>query len=460
MVWKLVAKFFSVLRCNSYFDKIVARKVHEYFVNEWSNLKVDRTKKPRLFFGPDPIINFSYWATAMKAEGFDSKSVMTSSYSINKEEDFDILLNRDSDVILRSERLKGLDPFLQGRVISHYWSYLCFDYIISNFDIFHISYVGFGILPEKYWMLEIDLIKQKGAQIIILPYGSDWIQYSKYSNSASFKHGLLAHYPHSIAGEERLEEKISFLNKKANIIVAGGNLVTKVWHVLSCNYIIVDEERFNKEEGESDKPKSGKIIIAHSPNHRLIKGTEYLIEAVEQLIREGYNIELLLLEKMKNDDVLMALKYKADILVDQLLSGYALSAIEGMACGLPVISNMEDTEYDRKVLRRFSYLDECPILSATPETIKENLKYLVKNPALVKQLGSAGREYVLKYHSRKAAQFLFNSIYDKIWFEKEVDLMSLYHPILKDSYNNRSAKVDHPLVENKIPQELLSTLNK
>ena len=45
----------------------------------------------------------------------------------------------------------------------------------------------------------------------------------------------------------------------------------------------------------------------------------------------------------------------ADIHVDQLLMGYAMSAIEGLATGLPVLSNLENEQITR-VFRRFSYL--------------------------------------------------------------------------------------------------------
>lgn len=444
----------------SYIDTSLSNYIHSYFIRRWNSLKTDTAKKPRLFFGTEPILNFSYWARGMKEIGFESMSVMNTVYSINKKEDFDVLLDRDRDIILKSDCLKEMNGFIAKKVVSDFWSYLCFDYILTNFDIYHISYFGIGVLPEKLWQLEIDMIKKKGGRIIVLPYGSDWIQYSRYSNSTSFKHGLLAHYPEMISREEEQHQKIVYLNQRADVVVGGGNLVTKIWHLLSFNFITIDDKKFDKANEERVINEKETITIAHSPNHRLIKGTEFLVEAVEQLKKEGYKVELLLLEKMKNDEVIYALKNRANILVDQLLSGYALSAIEGMACGIPVIANMEDSEYDRKVYRRFSYLDECPVLTATPETIKETLLLLIKNPEFAIKLGKAGKEYVSKYHSFKAASFMFSKIYDRIWNGLDIELMSLYHPLLSNSYNNQSPKVKHPLVENKIPADLLNTLKK
>ena len=57
--------------------------------------------------------------------------------------------------------------------------------------------------------------------------------------------------------------------------------------------------------------------------------------------------------------------------------------------------------------------------------------------------------YVKKYHSFKTAQYMFNSIYDKVLHNKDVDLINLFHPILGE-YPNRSPKIKHPLVNNRI----------
>jgi hypothetical protein len=101
------------------------------------------------------------------------------------------------------------------------------------------------------------------------------------------------------------------------------------------------------------------------------------------------------------------------------------------------------------LFRRYSFLDQCPIVSTTPETIKENIRALATNPALRKQLGRAGRAYVEAYHSYENARYMFGAIYEKVLDGKAVDLMNLYHP-LKGGAN--LAKVDHPLVEGRLPE--------
>jgi hypothetical protein len=213
----------------------------------------------------------------------------------------------------------------------------------------------------------------------------------------------------------------------------------------------IDADQWRPKETYSGHDgTNGTVKVIHTPNHRGVKGTEFLVKAVEELREEGLKVELLLVERMPNEEVRRLMAEEADILTEQFIAtGYAMSGIEGMASGLPVMANLEHEAYTR-VFRRYSYLNECPILSTTPETLKENLRVLVTNPELREELGRAGRRYAEKYHSEETARYMFEAVYEKIWFGKDIDLMNLFHP-LKSEYNHHRALVEHPLVENKLP---------
>ena len=175
------------------------------------------------------------------------------------------------------------------------------------------------------------------------------------------------------------------------------------------------------------------------------------MKAVNDLKKEGLKINLKIIEKVSNTEVKRILSEEADILVEQIVfTGYALSAMEGFSAGLPVISNLERNDLTQ-VFRRYSYLDECPILSGTPENIKDRIKKLVVQPDLRKKLGEAGREYAVKYHSYSAYQFLFEKIIEKIWYNQPVDTMNIYNPQNSEAYNNLSSFVKHPLINNGVP---------
>lgn len=139
---------------------------------------------------------------------------------------------------------------------------------------------------------------------------------------------------------------------------------------------------------------------------------------------------------------------EADILVEQIIgTRHSLSVLEGMAAGIPTISNLEDETYTLP-MRRWSFLNECPLVSATPENITDVLRKLITNPELRSDLGRAGREYVEKYHGLDSAQYLFENVFDYIYGKKD-SIINLYHPILGE-YPNRIPRIKHPLVQNRI----------
>ena len=63
-------------------------------------------------------------------------------------------------------------------------------------------------------------------------------------------------------------------------------------------------------------------------------------------------------------------------------------------------------------------------------TLLSDLRRLISEPKLRRELGERGPVYVRKYHSMRTAQLMFGRIYDKIWFEKDVDLMNYFHPLI------------------------------
>lgn len=409
--------------------------------------KRDRAGRPRLFWGTVPLISFSYWNKAMQQEGYTSKSIMFEYYSsINKKEDFDAyFFDIYSPWYLRPlVYMKAVFPNL--------WKLHWMVHIARNFDILHITYEGVIFKGADFWQEELCFYRRCGLKIVALPYGADYQRFSKLY-SRSWQHVLMMNYPQNAGKETVIDEKIRFLCENADCIMSGfqydqvgrWDILPYAIYPINCD-VWKKKQIFNLNDGIN-----GPVKIYHTPNHRGIKGTEFLIEAVENLKAEGLLVELVLLEKLDNSKVRELLFTDADILVEQLILGYALSAIEGMACGLPVVSNLEDENYTR-VFRRYSYLNECPIVSSSPEKIADDLRALVTDPELRRELGRAGRDYVEKYHSLKAAAATFKAIYDKIWFNKEADLINFFNPRNKNSYNNRSPRIRHPLAESKIPR--------
>ena len=389
-------------------------------------------------WGGSPLISNKYWSNAMRKAGYDSFTYMLDHFPINDRSDFDFYFEDSAPRGLPRSLRVGLGACL---ALIH---------VLRTARVVHISFDGFALGSTLFWRLEGRLLKLAGVRIIAMPYGGDFYAYSALIDT-SLRYGLLASYPRLALREKRIASGVRFWSRQADAVVAG-MMVDGLgrWDVTLNQFFCIDTEAWPVRTHDSDKDGSnGPVRVLHTPNHRGFKGTEFLVDAVERLKDEGLQVELVLLEGVPNSQVKQVMA-EVDILAEQFLAtGYAFSGIEGMTCGLPVMANLEHEAYTR-VFRRYGFLNECPILSTTPESLVDNLRLLVTNPELRAALGKAGRAYAEKYHSDAMAQYMFGAIYEKILDGKDVDLINLFHP-LRSAYNKATPRVVHPLVENKLP---------
>lgn len=174
------------------------------------------------------------------------------------------------------------------------------------------------------------------------------------------------------------------------------------------------------------KRESDSVIIAHAPSRRAVKGTSWVVEAVQELKLEGLNVDLRIIENMSNEDALSEYA-RSDIVVDQLRIGwYGVLAVEAMSLGKPVVAYIRD---DLKHNLPFPY----PLAIANKENLKAVLLELVSDAGLRTTLGTRARDYVNHVHSsNKIAEDLdfiyknskktvidFDSIFD--WLYSPVD---------------------------------------
>ncbi len=403
--------------------------------------KLVRKNVKKVIFGTSPLINNKYWSNALSEINIESETLMRRYYSsINKKENYDKYFD---DLIPSIFRKKYINEVA--------YLFFVWPYIINNAKVFVMPFHGV-VFKKYFWKFEYLLFIINDIKIIVLPYGSDAYMYSRIKE-ASFQNSLLISYPDAAKNEIQITNKVLFWSKYADITFSGFMGIDGMsrWDIPIFSWLHINTLQWNKENKYSSNDGSNGVVkIMHSPNHRGVKGTEFLIKAIEELQAEGLVIELVLLEKVQNDKI-KKLMQQVDIFAEQFIGiGYALSGIEAMSSGLPVLSNL-DNDSITKMFRRYSFLNECPILSTTPETLKDNLRLLITNPKLRKELGELGRKYAEKYHSYKMAQHMFTHIFRKLDGE-DIDLMNLYHPLKSEYVKNNYIKT--PLVNNKyIPKE-------
>lgn len=390
--------------------------------------------KPRLFWGSVPIINNSYWARAMRQAGYSSETFTTDYYkNINTRSDWDRLLSEQYAAWPLAVR-----PFLG------------FLRVLLAYDILFISCQGAFIGFSPLWRLQAPLLKLAGKKVVVIPYGADAYVYRAVRLPA-LAHGLLMSYPDMARCQRRIADQVDYWCKHADVLIPGfiGPDGVGRWDVVMGSQLFLDLDSWQKRDAPQIADGVNRpVIICHAPNHRGFKGTEFVIEAVKSLRAEGLLVELRLLENLQNSEVKRILREDADILVEQIIvTGHGMNALEGMASGLPVISNLEDDE-QLIPFRRWSFFSECPIVSASPENLSDILRKLINRPALRQRLGQAGRDYVEKYHGLDSAIYLFSEVVHYL-FGRRDSIINIYHPLLGE-YTLRSPKIDHPLINNRI----------
>jgi glycosyltransferase involved in cell wall biosynthesis len=131
-------------------------------------------------------------------------------------------------------------------------------------------------------------------------------------------------------------------------------------------------------------------LVVHAPSDRVRKGTEHVIDACEEL-----DVELDIVEGLPHREARRRYE-RADIVVEQLNAGWhGVFGLEAMALGKPVVTYLKD-DVVRRTEEAFGV--RIPIVSATKETLAEQLRPLVDSPAERRRIGAESRAYVERVH--------------------------------------------------------------
>jgi hypothetical protein len=163
------------------------------------------------------------------------------------------------------------------------------------------------------------------------------------------------------------------------------------------NFLFFPFDNSNIKYIKDDVYNSSKTLrIVHSPTDRFIKGTEFVIDAIER-IRKNRDIEFVLLENLPRNKVI-EFKSTCHIAVDQIGNrggtGYGINSLETLSMGIPTITDMNMC-FD-------SWLPENPFIVANKKNLFEKLIEIIDNLESRNQNRGNLRIWVEKYHSYKS----------------------------------------------------------
>lgn len=343
-----------------------------------------------------PIITLALKAKAERMLGIKAVSFVYSTYYITQE--FDI----------------NLSQFCKSHILIKVLSVFAFLWACIFFDRLHF-YCDRGLLepisPFVFNSLELLVYKLLKIDVFFWTYGAD-VRTRKKTLSLGEPNcctNCTLIGKACICDDKKQKKVLYRLKRYSKAIFSMGDMIEYVNN--SRNDLFYWPIDLNAEGGKKYEPcypqidPSKPLKIIHASNHRMFKGTNFLIKVVEELKSEGSNIELILVEGIPNNEAIKIYK-SADIIFDQCLIGFhGYFAIESMALGKPVMC------FIRKPKKYLLHPEECPIINVHINTLKNELRRFEKERTLLREIGIKSRRYVEKYYSLEAFSARLRKIY-------------------------------------------------
>lgn len=288
---------------------------------------------------------------------------------------------------------------------------------LTRYDVFHFNF-GSSLLPYSRYLgslelSDLPLLKRLGKRIVVTYQGSDVRQKSfcasNFAISACAEPDCYSGYCNDTTDALKKKRADKFSRYADKIFSLNPDLL----HVLPSRAEFLPYSNVDLTEWlPSSKSEGERFVIAHSPTNRSVKGTRYILDAVERLKDKYKNVELMLVEGLPHSKV-KALYTQADLAIDQLLAGwYGGFAVEMMALGKPVVCYIR--EGDLKFIPS-QMKDDLPIVNANPNTIYEVLLRLVEQRDQVHLIGERSRAYVERWHDPMKIALRTKEAYEAIY---------------------------------------------
>lgn len=266
-----------------------------------------------------------------------------------------------------------------------------------------------GLLRLEPWIYRI-----AGTRTLVTGYGGDCQDWN-HCPSLPFKHAMNTDYPHVLRGNRRTRDRVDRWTRHADFILSGCDWVfyTPRWDALCLAHFTVDTDAL--APADPDFPvHEGPVIVLHAPNHETIKGSKYVIRAVEELRAEGWPVELDFVRHVSNTELHEHIR-RAHVVADQLVVGwYGMFAVEAMSAGKAVLCHLDERLLDLYDFAGVAAPDDIPIVRCDRRSFKDALRGLLADRRRMAELGRRSREFALKHHSIEAMGRIFDGAFRRM----------------------------------------------
>jgi hypothetical protein len=346
--------------------------------------------KSVLFFNPDYHCSF-FLRDELRKRGWRAEISVSSSYPDQLLWSNDV--KRNSNISSRIQFIRRWASIARYRYVVHYGA-------IGSGLGKRSKVIDFGIV------LWVNFLRLFGLHLVYLPSGCN-----DYMTKADWMKVDSGNVCGSCGFEPRCDDKknqanFTLVRKVASTSLMGDGHRTTEFPESRIRYKSFDLEVFSPSMQIPNNHlwlKSSSIRVLHSTAlegrsvvSRNIKGSEFVVSAVESLARSGLDVELIQISGVTSREMRFH-QVQADIVVDQLIyGGYGSTALECLALGKPVVCYIRES-WKQFLTSHFPEWDWCPIISATPLTVEAELRKLVENDELRTQIGIESRRFAEQF---------------------------------------------------------------
>jgi glycosyltransferase involved in cell wall biosynthesis len=259
---------------------------------------------------------------------------------------------------------------------------------VPRYDVFHLHAFQ-TLLP---YMVDVPILRALGRTVIVHFHGCDVKQ------TIASTHPQAVHCPRCTLRDscalhpQRWRRTIA--ERFADVIACSTPDLLDV--TPGARYVPnpIDVGRWSPEGDADDawrRRANPPMVVLHVPSDPLLKGTEHVVSAVDDLQRRSVPVRLHLAQGVAHQDM-PSLYRSADVVVDQLYFGwYGLAAVEAMMTGRPVVAYLRPDLRERY---------DPPVVQADPGNLASVLESLYRQtPDERHELGVRGRRYAIDRHA-------------------------------------------------------------
>jgi glycosyltransferase involved in cell wall biosynthesis len=268
--------------------------------------------------------------------------------------------------------------------------------------------IGFTKLFGNDFLIELWLAKRFGVKLIFLPTGCH-----DDESKAEFQKLDSGNVCNNCGAWNKCFDELNNLNfsrirRYFNMQIGVGAICSTQFRMTHLKWKSIDLELWSPNlqiPPEYKVPATNKIRILHSAyleksgrswRGRNIKGSPFVLEAIQRLQEEGYPVEYFYI-KDKPSNQMRFYQAQADIVVEQLIYGWWGSTfVETSALGKPVVCYLRKSWKDC-FFKTFPEYKQLPIIEADTSTIYDALKQLVVDVDYRKRKGKESRQFAERH---------------------------------------------------------------